>query len=96
MNYLSKIGIGIIFLFLLAQHTNAQYTSKKVRSKHQVYTDSLKNVEYKYTFPILGQGAYRKGFDIPYPAGFMGNFMWIDQGILIDNMQLGLKTDNQD
>ncbi len=78
MNYLNKIGIGIIFLFLLAQHTNAQYTSKKVRSKHQVYTDSLKNVEYKYTFPILGQGAYKKGFDIPYPAGIMGNFMWMD------------------
>lgn len=69
---------------------------KKIKSKHQVYTDSLKNVKYNYTFPILGQGAYSKGFDMPYPAGFMGDFMWMDQGILIDNMQLGLKTDDKD
>ncbi len=81
MNSLNKLGIGAIFLLLFTQYANAQYTSKKVRSKHQIYTDSLKNVEYKYTFPILGQGAYRKGFDIPYPIGIMGNFMWIDQGI---------------
>jgi len=26
----------------------------------------------------------------------MANFLWMDQGILIKNMQLGLKTDNQD
>ncbi len=96
MNHLNKLGIGIILLFLFAQQTNAQYTLKKVRSKHQIYTDSLKNVEYKYTFPILGQGAYRKGFDIPYPAGLMANFMWLDQGITLDNFQLGLKTDDKD
>ena len=96
MNRLNNLGIGVILLLLFSQYANAQYTTKKVRTKHQVYTDSLKNVEYKYTFPVLGQGAYKKGFDIPYPAGFMGNYMWMDQGILIDNLQLGLKTDNQD
>jgi hypothetical protein len=26
----------------------------------------------------------------------MGNFLWMNQGILIDNMQLGITTDNQD
>jgi hypothetical protein len=26
----------------------------------------------------------------------MGNYIWLDQGVVIDNMQLGLKTDNQD
>jgi hypothetical protein len=49
-----------------------------------------------YTFPILGQKVYSAGFDIPYPAGLMGNFIWMNQSILIDNMQLGLQTDNQD
>jgi len=93
----NKIAFLVIFSFaLFSIETNAQYTSKKIKSKHQVYTDSLKQVEYNYTFPILGQGAYSKGFDIPYPAGIMGNYMWIKQGILIDNLQLGLKTDNQD
>ncbi len=96
MNHLSKLGIGIIFIFLFAQQTNAQYTSTKVRTVHEAYTDSLKQVEYNHIFPVWGQGAYRKGFDIPYPAGFMANFMWLDQGIILDNMQLGLKTDNRD
>jgi hypothetical protein len=39
---------------------------------------------------------YRAGFDIPYPIGIMGNYLWMNQGILIDNMQLGLKTDAKD
>lgn len=74
----------------------AQYSSKKVKSKHEKYTDSLKQVEYKYKFPIWGQKTYEKGFDIPYPVGIMANYMWMDQGIAIDNMQLGLKSDNLD
>lgn len=81
---------------LFISNVNAQYPTTKVKTKHQQYTDSLKSVEYKYIFPFLGQGAYSKGFDIPYPIGAMGNFMWIDQGITIDNMQLGIKTNNID
>lgn len=86
----------VAMVFLLSAHiAQAQYTAKKVRSKHQVYTDSLKNVEYNYVLPILGQGAYKRGFDIPYPMGIMGNFMWMKQGIVIDNLQLGLQSQNQ-
>ncbi len=97
MKVFNRISILLVlFLFLIAQKSQAQYASKKVRSVHQVYTDSLKNIEYNYTFPIWGQGAYSKGFDIPYPIGIMTNGIWMDQGILIDNMQLGIKTDNQD
>jgi len=91
-----KKFIYFLFLFLIAYQSHAQYVSTKVKTKHEVYIDSLKNIEYKYTFPILGKGAYKKGFDIPYPAGIMGNYMWMQQGIAIDNLQLGLKSDNQD
>lgn len=73
-----------------------QYASKKVRSVHQAYTDSLKQIEYDYVFPILGQGAYQRGFDIPYPGGVMGNYMWMRQGIVIDNFQLGMQNQNND
>lgn len=86
----------LLGLFLFSNQSHAQYVSTKVKSKHQKYTDSLKQVEYNYLFPILGQGAYKKGFDIPYPAGAMVNFMWIDQSISISNLQLGLQTDNLD
>ena len=92
-----KISILLsLSLFLLGSFSQAQYVSKKVKSKHQIYTDSLKNVDYDYIFPILGQGAYKKGFDIPYPIGVMANYIWLDQGLDITNMQLGLKTDNLD
>ncbi len=95
MKHIYKLLL-IAFCVFIFDAGYAQYTSKKVRPKHQAYTDSLKAVEYNYVFPILGQGAYKRGFDIPYPAGLMANYIWMDQGIKISNMQLGLKTDNQD
>ncbi len=97
---MSKLRQSTILLFLIAVvlHSNAdaQYVSKKLRTKHQAYTDSLKQVKYDYIFPILGQEAYSQGFDIPYPVGMMANYMWMRQGLLIDNLQLGLLTDNRD
>ncbi len=97
MKKLYKISIiTVLSFFLMTQHSNAQYTTKKLNKKHQAYNDSLKKVEYNYIFPILGQGAYKQGFDIPYPIGIMTNFLWMDQGLVIDNMQLGLKTDSLD
>lgn len=91
-----KIKTLLITLLFLPLLVKAQYSTTAVLSIHQAYKDSLKQIEYNYLFPILGQGAYKKGFDIPYPAGFMGNFFWSKQGITIDNFELGLKTDNQD
>ena len=86
----------VLFLFISIPFASAQYANTKVKTKNEAYTDSLKQVEYNYTFPILGQGAYKKGFDIPYPAGLMANFMYLKQNLIFDNMQLGIKTDNLD
>ena len=94
-NYKILLSAMVAFL-LLSQYGQAQYASKKVKSKHQIYTDSLKQVKYDYTFPIWGQAVYNKGFDIPYPVGIMTNGLWMNQGIIIDNLQLGLQSDNQD
>ena len=88
--------ITVFAFFLSAPIVSAQYTNTMVKTKHQAYTDSLKQVEYDYVFPILGQGAYKKGFDIPYPAGLMANYMWMRQNLVFDNLQLGLKTDQVD
>ncbi|WPR75283.1 hypothetical protein [Algoriphagus sp. NG3] len=86
----------VLFLGLCFFHNDllAQYASKRIKSKYEAYTDSLKQVEYNYTFPILGQGVYKKGFDIPYPVGVMANYMWIQQEVVLDNLKLGLETDN--
>ena len=90
------VFLTMIFVTGIYLESQAQYATKKVLKKKQAYTDSIKQVQYDYIFPILGQKVYKAGFDIPYPVGIMGNFLWMKQGILIDNMQLGLKTDNQD
>ncbi len=91
MKKTSKIIFAVV-IWAISTGSQAQYTTKKVRSVHQAYTDSLKNVEYNYVFPFLGQGAYKQGFDIPYPIGFMANYFLSDQGILIDNFQLGYQN----
>ena len=91
MKKFNKTAI-IIILTLLVVSTNgySQYASKKVRSVHQAYTDSLKNINYDRIFPFWGTKAYKRGIDIPYPIGFMANYIWMDQGISIDNFQLGI------
>lgn len=96
MTIFKRIFILIICIFTIGLSANAQYASRKLSKKQIAYIDSLKNVEYPYLFPILGQQAYKKGFDIPYPAGAMVNYIQIKQGIVIENFQLGIKNQNRD
>lgn len=92
-----KLNLSLFAVFLLSiSYATGQYVNTKIKTKHEAYKDSLKQVEYNYTFPILGKGAYKKGFDIPYPAGLMANYMWMRQNLIFDNMQLGIKTDELD
>ena len=86
----------LLSLALTPNEVTGQYSTTKVRSKHQQYTDSLKSVDYPYIFPFKGQEAYKRGFDIPYPVGMMANFFWSEQGILIDNFNLGITDDGEE
>jgi len=97
MTKVVKVFFGYALLLIFGMPiVSGQYSSTMIKTKHEAYTDSLKQVEYNYVFPILGQGAYKKGFDIPYPIGLMANYMWMKQNLEFDNLQLGLKTDNID
>lgn len=91
-----KKYIFLLSFIICSLSISAQFATRKVSKKEAAYTDSLKQVNYDYLFPILGQKTYRAGFDIPYPIGIMGNYIWMNQGILIDNMQLGITTDTKD
>ena len=88
--------IFTIIFFITVSHANAQYSSKKVMPIHKAYTDSIKAIKYDKVFPIWGQGAYSKGFDIPYPVGIMANYFYAKQRLIIDNLQLGFQNENQD
>lgn len=97
MKLVSKIFFLLVFLFSIqSTEVNAQYSSKKVKTKYESYTDSLKQVKYDYIFPALGQKVYEKGFDIPYPVGIMTNSIWMRQDIVFSNFHLGFKNDNHD
>ena len=97
MKIIYKISILTgVFMILFVSQDYAQYTTTKVKSKHEAYIDSLKKVEYNYVFPLLGQGAYKKGFDIPYPIGIMANFFWTKQAITVNNLQLGYHGPNNE
>ncbi len=97
MNTLLKTGLSIfVMLLFINLSTEAQYSTRKISKKQQAYTDSLKQVEYNYIFPILGQQAYKRGFDLPYPAGAMANYIWMKQGILLENFQLGVQSESVD
>jgi hypothetical protein len=91
----SPLLILIAAVFFIG-HANAQYATTKIKDIHEAYTDSLKQVKYDNFFPAWGQKIYQKGFDIPYPTGVMVNYVYVKQGLIIDNMRLGLQTDNLD
>ena len=94
-NYFKILALSITFI-MLGNAVMAQYSTKKVSKKHQEYTDSLKNLEYDRIMPVWGAGAYKQGFDIPYPVGFSLTYIMLDQGLDITNMQLGITTDRKD
>ena len=96
MKRIGEFLLLVIFVFSMGLTGNAQYASRRVSKKQKAYIDSLKAVEYNYLLPIWGQGAYKKGFDIPYPVGGMANYFWMKQGIIMENFQLGIKTDKVD
>ncbi len=88
---MKKIYIILLLVsFVFPNLTKAQYASKVVRKgKQQAYVDSLKRMNYDRVFPFWGAKAYKKGIDIPYPVGFMANYFYVNQGVTIDNFQLG-------
>jgi hypothetical protein len=90
-----KRYLFVLFLLANALTSLAQYSQVELSKKQQHYTDSLKKVVYNHTFPLLGQKAYKMGVDIPYPAGVMTNYFYANQGLIIENLQLGLETSNQ-
>jgi len=87
-----SIVILLFSVFLFSQSVYSQYASKRVKSKYEIYTDSIKNVDYNYIFPFWGHKAYKRGIDLQYPVGFMANFFWTTQNIEFDNFRLGFQN----
>src|SRR5215218_1722115 len=85
-----KAILILIGLLILNFTIRAQYSEYYKNPFHQAYHDSLKKMNYPYTFPIWGKKAYKKGFDVPYPWGIGANYFWVKQEVKIDNIAVGL------
>ena len=81
----------LFLLFLLAFGTTAvaQFSEYTKNPFHEHYHDSLRKMNYPYTFPIWGKKAYKKGFDVPFPWGIGANYFWAKQEVKIDNIAVG-------
>src|SRR5690349_12036381 len=87
-----KRNLFTLFFLTIGCGGFAQYSQVQLSKKQQYYTDSLKKVVYRHTFPIWGQKALKLGVDMPYPAGVMTNYFYANQGMIIENLQLGLQS----
>jgi hypothetical protein len=80
-----------MLLFLLSGGVFAQQgMNKVVNPYHEAYHDSLRKMDYPYTFPLLGKKAYKKGFDIPYAWGISPVYYAQRQDIAIPTIAVGL------
>ena len=79
----------LLVLVSYATAALAQYPEFTKNPFHERYHDSLKRMNYPYTFPLLGRKGYKKGFDIPYPWGIGANYFWAKQEVKIENIAVG-------
>lgn len=89
----------LLFLLIICSLTyvsQAQYSERRLSKNQQDYVDSLKKIDYPYKLPILGKKAYKLGIDIPYAGGMMVNYFGVTSSLIIENLQLGLSSNNVD
>jgi len=85
-----RVFLLILMIFSGIQSLSAQGVSKSKSPAYQYYFDSLKTMDYPYTFPIWGAKAYKKGYDLPYAWGASLIYFTQKQQILIDQTLIGL------
>lgn len=89
MYKLLRAGIILSILFLSIHHVNGQGAQKIFNPIYQDYFDSLKQMDYPYTFPILGKKASKAGYDLPYAWGASVIYFTQRQEISINQTLIG-------
>ncbi len=85
---------GFLVLQLLSQIGFAQvYSNKPAPRKQSDLIDSISKTEYPYILPILGAGATKKGFELPYSAGISMQYFQQVSDLIIENLRVGFNGD---
>src|SRR5437016_4788176 len=86
-------GMLMFLLVLSSSIIFAQvYSNKEVGKKNAAHRDSLKNTEYPYILPILGEKVAKLGYDLPYSAGIGINYLWQKSDLIIENLSVGFNN----
>ena len=94
MTHLKKLTLLLLLIGLSSTMVHSQNVAKKhISPERKAFTDSLKATPYPWRFPILGEKIRKMGFDLPYPNGFMVNYVFGSQYITIDNLKVGTDPD---
>lgn len=91
-SYKKDLFLILAFAFgylCLIENTKAQGAQKIFNPVHNAYFDSIKQMDYPYIFPILGKGAVKRGYDLPYAYGVSGIYFTQRQEILITRTLIG-------
>ncbi|WP_232825792.1 hypothetical protein [Algoriphagus litoralis] len=83
--------ITILFFstFGVVSTSFSQGAQKIFNPLYEEYFDSLKNMDYPYVFPILGAGAAKRGYDLPFVWGASAIYFTQQQQILIESTSVG-------
>ncbi len=65
------------------------YSNKETGKKNAELIDSLKVSQYPYILPIWGEKATKRGFSLPYSAGFSTQYIWQESDLVIENLKIG-------
>ncbi|NLR93991.1 hypothetical protein [Flammeovirga agarivorans] len=90
-SFLVIIGLFIISIQSYGQGSVSNLTIDNV---YESYRDSLKQTEYPWHFPIMGAKIRKKGFDLPFPNGFMLNYAYSKQDLMVSNLNVGFSPTN--
>lgn len=92
---LSSKGVVLLALLVLPVLVYSQGAQKVFNDTYDAYFDSLKQMDYAYALPILGKGAYKKGYDLPYAYGLSAIYFTQTQEININNTLIGFNGSEQ-
>ena len=90
---LCRKGMLMFFFVISSLIIFAQvYSNKEVGKKNADLRDSLKNTEYPYMLPILGEKVAKLGYNLPYSAGIGINYLWQKSDLVIENLSVGFNN----
>ena len=96
--YSKPVLYGLLLTFSLislANKSKAQGAQKIFNEIHDDYFDSLKKMDYPFTLPFLGKGAYQRGYDLPHAFGLSVIYFTQTQEINITETSVGINGSQQ-